>query len=339
MLERFFKITTMNYKRLFFLIIFGAILITVLLNFVGISKFLNIISDIKPQFLFMAFIIFYFSFILRALRWKVILNSLKIKINLRYLFLNLLSGRFISLIVPARGGDLLRIYLLKKDKGVLLKKGLSTIMVERFLDLSVILFFSISSSIFVLTKITDWMNTLFFITIIILLFVFLFLVFSKRFERKITSLFRWEFYRTAVTFFFQMMGHTRLIMKDKFHFSLFLLISIFIWFSDVLLFYFIILSINYSVPFQYLIFIVFMIDLISSVPITPGALGQTELAAITVFSFLHIPKEISVTTILLVQFVVYWTFLLISGLTFYYLGLSKLIDKVNIKNIGRFINK
>mgnify|MGYP001560616037 CR=1 FL=1 len=81
-----------------------------------------------------------------------------------------------------------------------------------------------------------------------------------------------------------------------------------------------------------------MIDLVTSVPITPGSLGQTELAAIIVFSLLNIPNEISIATILLVQLITYWTFLIVSWQILHYLGLSKLLDKLNLKKLRHFIN-
>ncbi len=97
-------------------------------------------------FLLAAFAIYYFSFPLRALRWRILLENVGYtKANGVELpkFWKLVEIIFISwftnAIVPAKLGDLYRAYLLRQEAGVSTTRTFGTVMAERLLDLIVLL--------------------------------------------------------------------------------------------------------------------------------------------------------------------------------------------------------
>ena len=97
-------------------------------------------------FFLAAFLIYYASFPLRALRWRILLQNVGfIQENGIQLpsFGKLVEIVYISFfansIVPAKLGDLYRAYLLRQEIKVSVSRGVGTVLAERLLDLIVLL--------------------------------------------------------------------------------------------------------------------------------------------------------------------------------------------------------
>jgi uncharacterized protein (TIRG00374 family) len=93
-----------------------------------------------------AFLVYYLSFPIRTLRWRLLLQNVGYtKSNGRELpkFWKLLEILYISwfanVIVPAKLGDLYRAYLLRKEAGLPTSRTFGTVLAERLLDLIVLL--------------------------------------------------------------------------------------------------------------------------------------------------------------------------------------------------------
>ena len=97
-------------------------------------------------FFLVAFLIYYASFPLRALRWRILLQNVGFtKENGIHLppFWKIVEIVYISFfansIVPAKLGDLYRAYLLRQEIKVSVSRGVGTVLAERLLDLIVLL--------------------------------------------------------------------------------------------------------------------------------------------------------------------------------------------------------
>ncbi len=105
-------------------------------------------------FLLLAFLIYYLSFPIRTLRWRMLLQNIGYtKANGVHLpkFPKLLEILYISwfanVIVPAKLGDLYRAYLLRTETGLPASRTFGTVLAERLLDLLVLLMLFIPSVI------------------------------------------------------------------------------------------------------------------------------------------------------------------------------------------------
>jgi uncharacterized protein (TIRG00374 family) len=105
-------------------------------------------------FFLAGFVIYYLSFPLRALRWRLLLQNVGYtQANGVHLpkFWKLVEIIFISwfanAIVPAKLGDLYRAFLLRQEAGVSATRSFGTVLAERLLDLSVLLLLFIPSLI------------------------------------------------------------------------------------------------------------------------------------------------------------------------------------------------
>ena len=104
------------------------------------------IKAAKIWFLLAAFFIYYLSFPIRTLRWRILLENIGYtKTNGVHLpkFPKLLEILYISwfanVIVPAKLGDLYRAYLLRTETGLPASRTFGTVLAERLLDLLVLL--------------------------------------------------------------------------------------------------------------------------------------------------------------------------------------------------------
>ena len=97
-------------------------------------------------FFLAAFLIYYASFPLRALRWRILLqnvgftqeNGIHLPAFWKIVEIIYISF-FANSIVPAKLGDLYRAYLLRQEIKVSVSRGVGTVLAERLLDLIVLL--------------------------------------------------------------------------------------------------------------------------------------------------------------------------------------------------------
>lgn len=326
------KIKKISKTKIVFVIVLGLVVIALLLKFVGISEFLVIIKKVNILFLFLAYLILFMSFILRNLRWKTILKLAGVKITFFRLFSYLLGGWFVSSVIPARAGDLLRIQLLKTDRGVKRRLGISTIFVERSLDILFLVLSTFILSYFVLEK--KYFTFLSKLSIglfaLIVLFGILF-VKSDKIKERILHLFRFKFYQKTILVIFNIISNIKYISRYKLHFIYLSVLTVIIWSSDILITYLILISLGANLPLLFIAFTVIFTILINSVPFTPGGIGQVEVSETYLFYLFGLTKELAATTVLLVRFISYWSFMLISGIVFYFLGMPRLLNRIKPK--------
>jgi glycosyltransferase 2 family protein len=74
------------------------------------------------------------SFVLRALRWQIILSASQ-KIRFKEAFHPLMIGFMINCILPGRAGEIARPFIIKKKSGIPFSTGVATVAAERVFDM------------------------------------------------------------------------------------------------------------------------------------------------------------------------------------------------------------
>jgi uncharacterized protein (TIRG00374 family) len=105
-------------------------------------------------FVLAAFIVYYLSFPLRTVRWRMLLENIGytkengIQLPKFWKLLEIIYvSWFANVIVPAKLGDLYRAYLLRREAGLPASRTFGTVLAERLLDLIVLLLLFIPSVI------------------------------------------------------------------------------------------------------------------------------------------------------------------------------------------------
>jgi uncharacterized protein (TIRG00374 family) len=114
------------------------------------------IRNANPVYLAIAFLAYYGSFPIRAMRWRHILANAKISKKYGYdvpgiggLSEIYMLSWFANCVVPAKLGDAYRGYLLKKNAGPSFSKTLGTIFAERLLDVVALVGLMLASALLV----------------------------------------------------------------------------------------------------------------------------------------------------------------------------------------------
>jgi uncharacterized protein (TIRG00374 family) len=315
-----------NFRRALTLFILGTLTVLAILKLSGFQASWERFRALNPRYIVAAFLVYHLSFIIRALRWKLLLRALDHRLSAASLYIYLLVGWFISAVVPARAGDVARGYLLKSDRQIPLRKGLGSIFVERGLDGIVIMSCSVIFSFFILSLgLPKWILTLYQVTFSVLIVLLLCLFLVPKLEHKARAVFSASRYRKLVVFPFRLIENVRLIAKKPAWTFLALLLTIVIWFCDAFVTYLVLLGLDYPLPLPWVAFVSFTVNLVATVPITPGAVGQIDAVQFSLFSVIGMAREFTGVTILISRFICYWSFLLISGLITYATGMVRLL--------------
>jgi len=139
--KRFFNVRTL----LSFLIASGLIILVFERLDIDFSTILATVLSCNPLFYILAFALYYLTFPLRALRWRVLLNNAGFRkergVNLPSLWgltQIMIINWFANSVLYARLGDAYRSYLLKENAGVSFPKTMGTVLAERVIDIIVV---------------------------------------------------------------------------------------------------------------------------------------------------------------------------------------------------------
>lgn len=136
----------LNYRTLIsFFIAFGILFLVLERLNIDFSATWAMITGCNPVFYVLAFLCYYLSFPLRALRWRLLLHNAGFRKeqgvelpSLGRLTQMIMINWFANCIMYARVGDAYRPYLLKQSANVSFPKTLGTVLSERVLDIIVI---------------------------------------------------------------------------------------------------------------------------------------------------------------------------------------------------------
>jgi hypothetical protein len=178
--------------------------------------------------------------ILRSVRHYYMIKDYY-KCNISDLLLSLTLGNFFNIFLQFKVGELLRIYLIHKKTSIPHKYVINTVIFDRFLDLTVILFSVVLISFFSVNF--ENMNNLILFSIV---FIFLFLVYisNKQILKliyKISLIFNNQIKENILLFFLVQKKILELIVKN---YISFFILTVSMWFFYFLSLYFLSKAMN-----------------------------------------------------------------------------------------------
>ena len=274
-------------------------------------------------FFLAAFLSYYLSFPLRALRWRLLLENVGFtKSNGVHLppFWKLVEIVYISFfanaVVPAKLGDLYRAYLLRQDIGVSTARSFGTVLAERLLDLIVLLLLFISAIMISLHEnLPPQLHTGLIVTLVLVVAGIVGLFLLRIFRNHIASIIPERF-----------RGHYNHLQEGTLgsfqRLPLLAILTVGVWSCEALRFFFVALSINLiSGNMIHILtaacFIALGEALLTIVPFTGGGVGLVEagmFAMIALFTpgnkslsaaAILLDRSISLVSILAIGFVVF----------------------------------
>jgi len=112
----------------------------------------NKIRHADPRLYIAALLIFYVSFGIRAIRWRVLLRNAGDDHPAQSLIAPVITSFFVNCVVPAKMGDVYRAYMARARLQISGSKAFGTIIAERLLDLCVLMAMLIAAGAVVFHK-------------------------------------------------------------------------------------------------------------------------------------------------------------------------------------------
>jgi len=230
------------------------------------------IAHIHPLYLAFAVLICALAWVMRGWRYQAILGGLTVRLGLTFSTACILLSQTANLIVPARLGDLVRIFILKHEGLATYSQGVSSLIVERIFDVVTIALLGLLALPFIIAA-PEWFLPLIVIPIVggAAFAIFLLLTGNRHSENKYLGI------------LYRMLAEVRaasLSMRSAFVLGS---SSIGIWLMDVLVCAVIVMMFDESLPFMVIMLAIVIGNLVKAVPITPGGVGTYEFALVITF--------------------------------------------------------
>lgn len=230
------------------------------------------IQHISPLYLVISVAICICAWWLRGWRYHSILGGLNYRVGVTVSTACIFVSQTVNLIVPARLGDFVRVFILKHEFGTTYSEGVSSIVVERIFDIITIALLGAVSLLFVLDA-PPWFATLIIVPLAAGVLFFGFLVFIGKFSSE-------NRYVAIILNLLHEIRRASLSIRS----ILFLgTSSIIIWLLDILVCYAVVMMFGETVPFALVVLAIVIGNLVKAVPLTPGGMGTYEAALAITF--------------------------------------------------------
>ncbi|HID71192.1 MAG TPA: flippase-like domain-containing protein [Thermoplasmata archaeon] len=298
----------------------AVILILILLSQIPFSTLYSTLTSVNPFYLLLGFCLYLTTYLLRALRFKVILENIGEKVRITDLLKVLFIHNMVNQILPARTGEISYIYLMEK-RNLPVNKGISSLALARIFDLvGVTILF-----MFALIVLRE-MNPIFFRLFTIMLMVVGMALFSllclfiykNKFIEKVESLTEMlRLHKFSVTKKALEKSEEAIedlkIIKSKKVFIYSTLLSIGIWFTGILLTYLLLAQMDVMLSIWEVCLGSLVIVITSILPIHSfGGFGTTETIWASIYIALGVSKEMAIASGIGVHLIVF-AYLLIIG--------------------------
>ena len=213
------------------------------------------------------------AWFLRGFRYKVILSRIGISCGLLFSTGCIFISQTANLIVPARLGDLVRVFILKHEYQATISQGISSLVVERVFDIVTVALLGAVSLLFVI-NVPEWFYTIIIFTLVLGAAFFIFLIFSGRLVSE----------NRYIRIFLSILDQIRAVSLSVRSVASLSVQSVVIWILDVFVCFFVALMFHQTIPLAVLVLAIVIGNLVKAIPLTPGGVGTYELAVALTFT-------------------------------------------------------
>jgi len=238
-------------------------------------------------------VVYFIGVWVRAWRWHYLLRPLK-PISTRKMFPIVTIGYMGNNIYPARAGELLRAYILRRREDISISASLATILVERGLDGLVILAFVLLNlgAVAGLSVDSDFaanIQTLAFFGAIVFIVAFLFFIVMAVWPQHASRLIYWfvarlipERFREQVMHIVDRFLEGLAALRSPLDVGLVLLMTAVIWLLETGKYWFVMYAFPFEVSFFALMLMNGILNLATMIPSAPGYIGTFDGLGIAV---------------------------------------------------------
>ncbi|HWZ21534.1 MAG TPA: lysylphosphatidylglycerol synthase transmembrane domain-containing protein [Cytophagaceae bacterium] len=294
-------------------IIVSIILIIYLFKRFDFDKVVALIARVNIVYVILLVLIYASVFPLQALRWKrMLINYSSISYN--DLFKSIVISAVGCNILPARGGELLRMEFINRKFTIARITLLSSILIEKIFDGIILLFILFVCTYFIDESLqSGWIKNLIVVINLTFLFTISILLSVRVFGKKIISYFtspaKWSLMiKNSIS---KIYSAIEFISWDL-NFFYILLLSTCIWFLEGLMFVIALQAFGIDVnPFLAGFFALCIVNFGTVIPSSPGFIGVFQGFTLIALSIFDITQNKSLAVGLLINFIQYLTVMLL----------------------------
>jgi uncharacterized protein (TIRG00374 family) len=294
-------------------ILLGLFILAGLFTISGFSEIFGIIKNISFFWILLSCDAIFSTFIIRTWRWSVLLRTAGYVFPRDMIFKCIMFGWLLNYLLPARVGDVARAVALKSTEGAPFGMSLSTIVLERVMDMVTLAFLlGISTALFFPKKFL----MLEVIAIVIAVALLLILLLIYKFDYLIVSKLKNRFSSINESLQLLKQGLDK-IYKNPEAIVLCLLLSIPIWLFEISSLYFAAKAINFNLPFFFATVSGIAAFIAQVLPLTPAGIGIHEASITGILALLGISTHIGTSIALVDHFargIIIYIFGLISAI-------------------------
>jgi uncharacterized protein (TIRG00374 family) len=280
-----------------------------------------------PAYLLIGTVICLSAWWLRGWRYHIILRNLNYAVTIAASTACIFVSQTVNLIVPARLGDIVRVFILNHEYSVTYSEGVSSLVVERVFDVFTVALLG-AVAIFFVPNVPAWFYTIIVLPLVVGVIFFIVLLFMG----KLTSENR---YITIILTILHEIKRASLSLKAIVVLGI---SSMVIWLLDVLVCVSVVMMFQQQIPLAVVVLAVVIGNLVKAIPLTPGGLGTYEISLAITFRLAGVEPAVA-TLIAIIDHLIKNLVTLAGGIvSIYYFGdwvipsIRKVLDS---KQVGK----
>jgi len=308
-------------------LIISAVFLYLTLRGLQVAQMWEVIKSANYWWLIPSILVYFVAVWARAWRWHYLLRPIK-KISTVTMFPIVCIGYMGNNIYPARAGELLRAYVLKKREGVQISASLATIIVERIFDGVVMLGFvfinlpelakltSASGFVGSIQALAIWGAAIFGVVLVIFLLAAMFPKVTERVTLWLVNHVlpkKWQ--EKACGIALRFLSGLESLRSPKEALMVFLT-SIVIWLFETGKYWLVMHAFPFHVSFFALMLMNGIVNLATTLPSAPGYIGTFDAPGIALLRAYNVPQDIA-TGYTLVLHAALWFPITILGAIFF----------------------
>jgi uncharacterized protein (TIRG00374 family) len=286
--------TKSNLKSYFWKLLVSFLLLFFLFRFVNQREMAELLKNIRWPYLIGYFTLNFFDRLIMAYKWKILLEAKEISCSWKRIIIVYFKGTFWGNLFPTSlGGDAVRAYELSRNTNTGIDV-VSSIIMERFLGFlsSAVMAIMVIPPLFFMVP--DFPRVLLWLLLTFLSAGVIFLVLLMRGSGS-PALKKWLIKLPWADKFSRITSSFMLYRNQPKALGRFFVWSFAEQLVPILTIYFLILTLDLSVPFYYLIPIIPIAQFFARIPVSLSGFGIQEGLFITLFSFFGISSTVAFT--------------------------------------------
>lgn len=336
-------------KRSAIFIIASFIILIVMFHFIGIENIIDALKTANLGLIALAIAIQICTYFLYTLRWKLVNDTVNIKVSFRSLFPMMMVGLAVNNITPSGrgGGEPVRAYILSREEGYDLKDTFAGVVADRVLDTFPFIVLAAITIVAMLLyfEIPTWLVVVLVLSVIgilVLLGILVYLCINQNFGNKLEKfIFRIvnRFYKKSSEdlekkihdniFGFQETMSLLLLNKKLLFYTVPL--SFLIWIFEILRVYVVFLAFGASLNVIVIGEVFIIASLVGMIPILPGGLGAVDGVMIGFYSKAGISLSLAGPVTLIERLISFWMATIIGLVILPYYG-SSVLEKISLRS-------